>query len=251
LHSEVVIDYPPPYSGGGPDLVPQGLDRSGIARRPPLWRLYGGFFRRPLWSASGATHRRVWGRLLTFLANTRIAAAMAVRQIGLVEDYDGLIGILRLRLSEVGSSCENVSALAGLTDTHISKIVCPARSKVLGRISFSVLLQVLGIRLVAVVDDAAHEPLRRRLKPATFHRWNRPPREGDGDGIGAETDREMKIRTAELVDPPVIERVPELRAAAVAKPRPRFDPEAPHPMPVRSHLRYGPRRARNGARSAA
>jgi hypothetical protein len=181
----------------------------------------------------------------TGLAHT---AGMAVRQIAQpFDDYDALIRIMRIRLSEVGSSCENVSALAGLTETHISKLVNPARSKVLGRISFSVLLQVLGIRLVAVVDEEAYAPLKARLKPATFHRWNRPPREGDGDGIGAETDREMKIRTAELVDPPVIERVPELREAATAKPRPRFDPAAQHPMPVRSHLRYGSRRARTAA----
>jgi hypothetical protein len=175
---------------------------------------------------------------LTFLANARIAAAMAVRQIGLVEDYDGLIGILRLRLSEVGSSCENVSALAGLTETHISKLVNPARSKLLGRLSFSVLLQTLGIKLVAVVDEEAYAPLKARLKPARFHRWKLEP---------PEPREEMQIRVADLGGPPAIERVPELREAAAAKPRPRFDPEAPHPMPVRSHLRYGPRRARTAA----
>jgi hypothetical protein len=173
----------------------------------------------------------------------RIAAAMAVRQIGLIEDYDELVAVLRRRLSEVGSPCEVVGAVGGLADGHLTKIIAPTRLKVLGRISFTTLLRVLGIQLIAVVDDAVHEPIRRRLKPARFHRW---PAEAALSG------REMAIRAEEIGGMAEVTKVAGLRevvvvpveekyTTTVVKPeRPRFDPSTPH-------LRYGPRRARNGA----
>jgi hypothetical protein len=147
---------------------------------------------------------------------------MALRQIAQpFDDYDGLIGIIRHRLSEVGSTCEEVSDLAGLTTTHLSKLVNVKKSKLMGRISFGTLLQALGIRLVAIVDDKAYAPLQRRLKPAIYPRWNRPPREGDEARAAAVAGREMTIRTEDLGGMPVVERVPALREAATAQPRRR------------------------------
>jgi hypothetical protein len=135
---------------------------------------------------------------------------MAVRQIGLIEDYAGLIRTIRCRLAELQVTCEAASALAGLTDTHVSKLINPARSKILGRISLTVLLQVLGIRLVAVVDEEAFAPIGARLPKAKFNRWK--------------LERAMKISVGDLGGLPVIERVPPLRAAAVSKPRRRVRP---------------------------
>jgi hypothetical protein len=183
------------------------------------------------------------------------------RQVGLpIGDYDALISVIRLRLSEIGSTCEAISDLSGLTDTHVSKLVCPARSKILGRISFGTLLQVLGIRLVAIVDDRAYAPLKARLKPARFHRWNRPPREGDEAKAAAAAGRGMMIRIVEIGGPAEVVKVPELRAVvivpveeekapetpAVAREpeRPRFDPAARHPLPAIPRLRYGSKNIR-------
>jgi hypothetical protein len=146
----------------------------------------------------------------TGLAHT---GRMALRQIAQpFDDYDGLVAIVRARLSEVGSTCEEVSDLAGLTTTHLSKLVNVKKTKLMGRVSLSCILQVLGLKLVAVVDDRAFVPLQRRLKPATYPRWNRPSRPEDEAKAAAAAGREMTIQTRDL------------GAAAVAKPRRRREP---------------------------
>ena len=162
---------------------------------------------------------------------------MALRQLAAPFDsYDELVGIIRRRLAELGTTCEAASALGGLTETHISKLVNPKRSRIMGRISLTVLLQTLGIRLVAVVDDAAYASLARRLDKATFNRWN----------------RELRVRVDDVGGVVEIRKVPELLAAAtvpVAEPKPkpeqspvkrlRYNPDEPHPMPVRSRSQFG------------
>jgi hypothetical protein len=132
-------------------------------------------------------------------------------------------------------TCEAASALAGLTETHISRLVNPKRSRVLGRMSLTVVLQTLGIRLVPVTDDEAYAPLAARLPKATFNRW-RP--------------RELLVRISEIGGEAAVAKVPELLAAATVplpepkpKPKPKsapepvkrpvFDPAERHPMPAR------------------
>jgi hypothetical protein len=151
---------------------------------------------------------------------------MALRQIAQPFDtYDQLIGIIRQRLAEVGAPCDAVSALSGLPDRYVSKLVNPRRSKILGKISFGLLLQVLGIRLVALVDDAAYAPLKARLKPARFHRWDLEPPSCD-----LATGREMKLRLDDLGGLQEVAKVMGLRAAVivpvetVTKPRRRARP---------------------------
>jgi hypothetical protein len=137
---------------------------------------------------------------------------MTLRQIGSpIESYDALIATIRLRLAEVGAPLENVSALAGLPDRYISKIINPARSKILGRISLDCILAVLGIRLIPVVDDVAFAPLQARLKPARFHRWNlEPPSPHD-----AAIAREMKIRVDDIGGIAEAVKVPGLRDVVI------------------------------------
>jgi hypothetical protein len=125
------------------------------------------------------------------------------------DSYDGLIGVIRHRLAELGATCEAASALAGLTETHISKIVCPARVRVLGRMSLSVVLQVLGIRLIAVTDDAAYAPLAKRLPAARFNRWK---------------PRETRVRVDDVGGVAAVEKLPALYAAVavpIAEPKPK------------------------------
>jgi hypothetical protein len=148
------------------------------------------------------------------------------------DTYDGLIGVIRHRLAELQVTCETASALAGLTETHISKIVCAKRSRILGRMSLTVVLQTLGIRLIAVTDDAEYASLAARLPKAAFSRWGEP----------RAAERAMKIGVGELGGEEVVKGVPELLAAATVplpepKPspvkRPAFNPDERHPMPVR------------------
>jgi hypothetical protein len=148
---------------------------------------------------------------------------MTLRQLGEPFDsYDGLVGLIRFRLDELSVTCEAASALAGLTETHVSKLVNPARTRVLGSMSFSVLLQVLGLRLVALVDDEAYAPLRARLPQATFNRWGRP--------------REMRVRVGDVGGVAAVEKVPALHAAVTApiaeKPKPAAPPAKSSPTVV-------------------
>jgi hypothetical protein len=165
---------------------------------------------------------------------------MALRQLAApFDDYDSLVQVIRARLSELGTTCESASALGGLTETHISKIVCPARVRVLGRMSFTTVLQVLGIKLTATVDDEAYAPLAARLMKSTFNRWN----------------RELRVRVDDVGGVAAVKASPELLAAVsvpVAEPKPkpevkrsRYNPDEPHPLPVRSRPRFG--RGQQGA----
>jgi hypothetical protein len=172
---------------------------------------------------------------------------MALRQLGEpIEDYSGLISVIRVRLAELQVTCEAASALAGLTETHISKLVNPKRSRVLGRMSLTVVLRVLGIKLTATVDDAAYASLAARLPKAVFNRWGRP--------------RELGVRVDDVGGVAAVKGVPVLLAAVTvpiverpkppSKPkpevsRPRYNPDEPHPLPVRSRPRFG--RGQQGA----
>jgi hypothetical protein len=165
---------------------------------------------------------------------------MALRQLAAPFDsYDELIGVIRHRLAELQVTCESASALAGLSETHLSKIVCPARVRVLGRMSLTVVLQTLGIRLIAVTDDAAHARLAARLPKAVFRRWK---------------PRELGVRVDDVGGVAAVEKVPALLAAVtvpiVERPKPKpepqspvtrpvYDPDEPHPLPVRSRPRFG------------
>jgi hypothetical protein len=123
---------------------------------------------------------------------------MALRQLAAPFDsYDGLVALIRDRLAELGVTCESASALAGLTETHISKLVNPKRTRVLGRMRLSVVLQTLGIRLIAVTDDEAYGSLAGRLEKATFNRWK----------------RELGVRVDDVGGVAEVQKVPELLAA--------------------------------------
>ena len=118
-------------------------------------------------------------------------------------------------MTELSVTCEAVSDLAGLTSTHVSKIVNPARSRLLGPMSFSCVLKALGLRLVVLVDDDGHAPLRARLPRATFARLNET---FDWNEIrqAAATGREMKVAIGALGGVQAVEQVPVLHAAVAA-----------------------------------
>jgi hypothetical protein len=171
---------------------------------------------------------------------------MALRQLAAPFDsYDQLVGVIRHRLAELGTTCEAASALGGLSETHISKIVCPARVRVLGRMSLTVVLQTLGIRLIAVTDDEAYASLAARLQRATFRRW----------------PRELALRLDDVGGVAAVKKVPELLAAVTVpiaekpKPeraqRPAYDVNERHPVPeIRRGFAFG-RGNRKASRSGA
>jgi hypothetical protein len=64
-----------------------------------------------------------------------------------------MIGALRARMAELGVTNETIGAIAGLAGGYVGKLLAPSRIKKLGVMSFGVMLQSLGLKLL-VVEDA-------------------------------------------------------------------------------------------------
>jgi hypothetical protein len=168
-----------------------------------------------------------------------------LRQLGpAFSSYDELVALIRRRLAELSATCESASDLAGLSTTHLSKIVCAERPRILGRMSFGCVLGALGIELVPMVDDVAYAALGSRLPRAKFNRW-------------PEGRHETMINSNDVGGPAAIARVPLLLAAVMkpkpapvkpAKPpRPVFDPAERHPLPERRRMQWGKGRRKQAA----
>jgi hypothetical protein len=154
---------------------------------------------------------------LTFLANTRIAASMALRQLGaLVEDYGDLVNVLRARIEEVGSPLEGIDHVAGLAPAYTSKLVSPRRLKIMGKVSLTLLLETLGLKLAVLVDDRAFQgKYRHRLPRGKFNRWHKPPPVMDVEESARVAERELRVRVDDLGGMDVVKRLPALRDVVV------------------------------------
>jgi hypothetical protein len=72
-----------------------------------------------------------------------------------VVDYDSLISLLRNRADELEISRETLNEIAGLPDRLVSKILGLKRVRRIGMLTLGPLLDALGIKLIAVPDEAA------------------------------------------------------------------------------------------------
>lgn len=72
--------------------------------------------------------------------------------IATVNDYDGLIAALRDRAAAIGYTNDTLDAVTGLPAGYIGKLLGPGLVKKLGPLSFGVLMQALGLRVVLVED---------------------------------------------------------------------------------------------------
>lgn len=82
--------------------------------------------------------------------------------LGIVTDYGSLHAALRARAEELRISRADLDDLAGLATGHVSKILAPRFSKVLGPTSFGLILQSLGLRLRVEVDPEQSAKLASR-----------------------------------------------------------------------------------------
>jgi hypothetical protein len=146
---------------------------------------------------------------------------MALRQIGdLIVSYAELVAVLRLRLQEVAAPLEQVDHLLGFPQAYTSKLVNRRRTRIIGRVSLTLLLQGLGLRLAVMVDDQAFEQYRPRLQRARFNHWHAPQPPMSEREIKRAARREMRVHSEDLGDEAVMaaaEHVPSLRRAAVVK----------------------------------
>lgn len=84
--------------------------------------------------------------------------------------YDGLIAMFRARIVELGTHMEAVDEVAGLPTRYTGKLLNTNGEMVrrhgrqgIGRESFGPLLGALGIKLVAVIDDAAEYKIKQGM----------------------------------------------------------------------------------------
>jgi hypothetical protein len=82
------------------------------------------------------------------------------RALATVTDYDGMIGALRARMLELGVTNETIGAIAGFASGYVGKLLAPSRIKNLGPMSFGVMLQSLGLKLIVVEDAKTSAKMR-------------------------------------------------------------------------------------------
>jgi hypothetical protein len=87
-----------------------------------------------------------------------------------VRDYAGLIQVLRARIEELQICYEEADRVAGLPARYSAKILGPSGGRSLGKVSFGLLLQTLGLELVVQENLQDFAPIKARLEK---RRWSR------------------------------------------------------------------------------
>jgi hypothetical protein len=82
------------------------------------------------------------------------------RALATVTDYDGLITAIRARMRELGVTNETIDSITGLQSGYVGKLLAPSRIKHLGSMSFGVMLQGLGLKLIVVEDAETSAKMR-------------------------------------------------------------------------------------------
>jgi hypothetical protein len=80
-----------------------------------------------------------------------------------IADYDDLLRALRARADHLEVSRELIDNLAGLSDRYASKVLSLSKTKRIGLETLGPILGALGMKLIAVQDDAALERNRPRM----------------------------------------------------------------------------------------
>ena len=81
------------------------------------------------------------------------------RAFATITDYDGFIAAIVARMTAIGITHEGLEAL-GFAKGHVGKILAPNRSKNVGPKTFGPLLQLLGMKLLAVEDEKMTAQMR-------------------------------------------------------------------------------------------
>jgi hypothetical protein len=80
--------------------------------------------------------------------------------------YDELVRGLRARIAELNVRCEDIDDAAGLPSRYCAKLVAPIPVRSVGRTSLSLLLRVLGLKLVLAVDGEVPRLIREQRRNA-------------------------------------------------------------------------------------
>jgi hypothetical protein len=86
--------------------------------------------------------------------------------------YNALIAIFRARFDEIGITGETSDYIGGLAAGHTTKLLTANHLKKFGPVTLGPILGVLGMKLIAVVDEEVLAQIRNRHTPAKFRRWH-------------------------------------------------------------------------------
>jgi hypothetical protein len=82
-----------------------------------------------------------------------------------IHGYGDLLDVLRLRKDELNVSFSVLDEVSGLCGGYAAKLLSPRPCKRLGFVSLALLLDTLGLTLIAVENPAALDRVRDRLVP--------------------------------------------------------------------------------------
>ena len=85
-----------------------------------------------------------------------------VQVIGHLREPADLHEIMRARADELQLTREGIDAMSGLQNGYASKVLAPDPSKGVGPIVWRLMLPVLGMKIVAVVDEEALERITKK-----------------------------------------------------------------------------------------
>jgi hypothetical protein len=184
-----------------------------------------------------------------------------------IGSYDDLLKVVRDRVFQLQATGEAIDHVGGLPQGLFTKLVAGRRQRVMGRMSFGTILSVLSIRLVPYVDTEAEERLVPRLGKARFpYRWKTRPADkplSREEMKQVARDKDFKLPLSVLLSPQELAQLqcetqgfpqydPAEASAPVpiaGKPKPEpmkaaarraaYNPDEPHPLPVRSRSRFG------------
>jgi hypothetical protein len=88
-----------------------------------------------------------------------------------IGEYSDLILVLRARCDELEISRENIDAVAGFPDRYAAKLLSLRHVRRVGLQSLGPLLDVLGLKLVPVIDEAAMRRNQSRLVQRDHAHW--------------------------------------------------------------------------------
>ena len=88
-----------------------------------------------------------------------------------IKDYSDLVLVLRARTDELQISRETIDHLCGLPDRYATKLLSLRHVRRIGLESLGPLLDVLGIKLIPVIDEAAMLRHESRRIPRDEAHW--------------------------------------------------------------------------------
>jgi len=103
--------------------------------------------------------------------------------LAIVRTYAELHAVLRQRAADMKASRNAIDEVAGLTSGYASKLLAPMPMKTLGRTTFALMLQTLGLAIVVVDDPNRHSEKVKNTAQATGRKAMLAPGKHVIDGV--------------------------------------------------------------------